>query len=66
LKHIIEGDLERWIEVTGRQERGRKQLLGDIRERREYRKVKEEALAGTVWRTLFGRGCGSVVRQTAE
>jgi hypothetical protein len=26
--------------------------------------LKEEALDRTVWRTGFGRGCGSVVRQT--
>jgi len=28
--------------------------------------LKEEALDRTVWRTRFGRGCGPVVRQTAE
>ena len=33
---------------------------------REYWKLKEEALDGTVWRTRFGRGCGHAVRQPAE
>jgi hypothetical protein len=30
-----------------------------------YRKVKEEALDCTLWRTRFGRGCG-LVRETTE
>ena len=30
-----------------------------------YRKLKEEALDRTVWRTGFGRNCGTVVRPTA-
>ena len=29
-------------------------------------KLKEEALARTVWRIRFGRGYGPVVRQTTE
>jgi hypothetical protein len=33
---------------------------------RAYYKLKEEALDHTLWRTGFGRGCGTVVRQTAE
>jgi len=28
--------------------------------------LEEEALDHTLWRTRFGRGCGPVVRQTAE
>jgi hypothetical protein len=43
-----------------------KQLLDDLTERRRYCKLKEEALDRTGWRTGFGRGCGPVVRQTAE
>ena len=31
-----------------------------------YSKLKEEVLDCTVWRTDYGRGYGSVVRQTAE
>jgi hypothetical protein len=44
----------------------RKQLLDDFKEKRSYWKLKEEALDRFLWRTLFGRGYGPVVRQTAE
>jgi glutamyl-tRNA reductase len=60
LKHIIEGKIED-IEVTGRQGRRRKQLLNDLKEKREYWKLKDEALDRTLWRTRFGIGCGLVV-----
>jgi hypothetical protein len=53
---VIEGKLERRIEITGRRERRRKQLLDDLKEKRRYWKLKEEALDRTLWRTLFGRG----------
>jgi hypothetical protein len=66
LKHVIEGKLEGRIEMTGRRGRRRKQLLDDVKERRRYWKLKEEALDCTPWRTRFGRGYGPVVRQTAE
>jgi len=33
----------------------RKQLLGDLKERRRYWKFKEEALDCTLWRTRFRR-----------
>jgi hypothetical protein len=66
LKHVIEGNRERRIEVTKRRGRRRKQLLDDHKERRGHLKLKEEALDRTVWRTRFGRGYGPVVRQTAE
>jgi len=38
-----------------------KQLPGDLKERRRYRKLKEEALDRTLWRTRFGRGYDPVV-----
>jgi hypothetical protein len=63
---VIEGKLEGRIEMTGRRVRRRKQLLDDLKEKRRYCKLKEEALDLTVWRTRFGRGYGPVVRQTAE
>jgi hypothetical protein len=65
LKHVIEGKLEGRIEMTGRRGRRRKQLLYDLKEKRRYWKLKEEAPDRTVWRTRFGRGYGPVVRQTA-
>jgi hypothetical protein len=64
LKHVIEGKLEGRIEVTVRRGRRRKQLLDDLKEKRRYWKLKEEALDLTLWRTCFGRGYGPVVRQT--
>jgi hypothetical protein len=66
LKHVIEGQLEGRIEMTGRRGRRRKQLLDDLKENRRYCKFKEEALDRTLWRTRFGRGYGPVVRQTTE
>jgi hypothetical protein len=64
LKRVIEGKIEGMIKVKGRQGKRRKQLLDDLKEKRGYLKLKEEALDRTVWRTCFGRGCGPVVRQT--
>jgi hypothetical protein len=66
LKHVIEGKVEGRIEVTGRRGRRRKQPLDDLNEKTGCWKLKEEALDRTVWRTGFGRGCGLVIRQTAE
>jgi hypothetical protein len=66
LKHVIEGKSEGRIEMTGRRGRRCKQLLDDLKEKRRYWKLKEEALDHTLWRTRFGRGYGPVVRQTAE
>jgi hypothetical protein len=58
LKHVIEGKLEGRIEMTGRQGRRRKQLLDDLKEKKTYWTLKEEALYCTLWRTRFGRGYG--------
>jgi hypothetical protein len=44
--------------MTGRSRR--KLLLDDLKEKRGYWKLKEEALDRTVWRTRFGRGNGPV------
>jgi hypothetical protein len=63
---VIEGKLEGRIEMTGRRGTRRKQLLDDLKEKRRYWKLKEEALDRTLWRNLVGRGYGPVVRQTAE
>jgi hypothetical protein len=63
LKHVIEGKLEERIEMTGRRGRRRKQLLHDLKEKKRYWKLKEEALNRTLWRIRFGRGYGPVVRQ---
>jgi hypothetical protein len=52
------------MEVIGRQGRRHRKLLDDLRERRGYSHLKEEALDRTMWRALFGSGFGPVVRQT--
>ena len=50
--------------MTGRRGRKRRKLLDDLKERRGYSHLKEEALDRTTWRTRFGRGFGPAVRQT--
>ena len=64
LQQGIEGQIQGGIEVTGRQGRRRRKLLDDLKERRGYCHLKEEALDRTMWRARFGRGFGPVVRQT--
>ena len=48
----------------GRRGRRRKRLLDDLKRKRKYCKLTEEALDRTMWRAVFGRGHGPVVRQT--
>ena len=48
LKHVIERKIEGRIEVTGREGRRRKQLLGDLKGTSGYWKLKEEALDCTM------------------
>jgi hypothetical protein len=66
LQRVINGKIKGGIEVTGRRGRRRRKLLGDLKERRGYSHLKEEALDCTTWRACFGRGFGSVVRQTTK
>jgi hypothetical protein len=54
------------IEVTGRRGRRYKQLLDNRKATGEYWKLKVETLDRTLWRILFGRGYGPVVRQTTD
>jgi hypothetical protein len=53
---VIEGKLEGKIEMMGKRGRRRKQLLDDLKEKRRYWELKEEALDRTLWRTRFGKG----------
>jgi len=64
LQRVTEGKIQGGIEVTGRQGRRRRKLLDDLKERRGYSHLKEEALDRTMWRARFGRGFRPVVRQT--
>ena len=66
LQRAIEGKIKGGTEVTGRRGRRRKKLLNDLKERRGYSHLKEEALDRTKWRARFGRGFGPVVRQTTK
>jgi len=66
LKQVIEGKIKVEMEVTRRQGRRRKKLLDDLKDRRRYSHLKEEALDRTVWRNRFRGGFGPVVRQNTE
>jgi hypothetical protein len=52
--------------VTGRRGRRHKKLLDDLKERRVYSHLKEEAIDRIMGRAGFGRGFGPVVRQTTK
>jgi hypothetical protein len=58
--------IEGRLEVTRRRRRIRSRLLDDLKAKKGYCKLKEEALDRTLWRTRFGRGYGPAVRQTTE
>ena len=48
LQRVIEGKIQGGIETTGRQGRRRRKLLDDLKERRGYSHLKEEALDRTM------------------
>ena len=66
LKQVIEGKIKGETEVARRRGRRRKKLLNDLKDRRGYSHLKEEALDLTMWRHRFGGGFGPVVRQITE
>jgi len=49
-----------------RRRRKHKQPLDDLKEKKRYWNLKEEALDHTLWRTHFGSGYGRVARQTMQ
>ena len=61
LQQVIERKIKGQVEVTRRRGRRRKKLLDDLKDRRGYCQLKEEALDRTMWRNRFGRGFGLVV-----
>ena len=65
-KQVIEGMIKGEIGVTRRRGRRCKKLLDDLKDRRGYSHLKEEALDRTMWRNSYGRGFGLVVRQNTE
>jgi hypothetical protein len=66
LQRVTKGKIQKGIEVIGRQGRRRSKLLDELKERRGYSRLKEEALDRTMCRARFGRGFGPVVRQTTK
>jgi hypothetical protein len=63
LQRVTEGKINGGDRSDRRRGRRRRKLLDDLKERRGYSHLKEEALEPTVWRAHFGRGFGPVVRQ---
>ena len=53
LKRVIEGKIKGRIEVTGRRGRRRRKLLDELKEKRGYCHLKEEALDRTMWGARF-------------
>ena len=66
LKQVIEVKIIGEMEVARRRGRRGKKLLDDLKDRRGYSHLKEEALDLTIWRHRFGGGFGPVVRQNTE
>jgi len=66
LKQVIERKIKRDMEVTRTRGRRRRKLLDDLKDRRGYSHLNEEALDRTMWRHRFGVGFGPVVRQNTE
>jgi hypothetical protein len=62
LKHVTEEKIEERLEVTGRRERRRKQLLDDLK----GKKLKQEALDHSQWRARFGWDYGPVFKTEYE
>jgi len=54
------------MEVARGRGRRLKKLLDDLKDRRGYSNLKEEALDPTMWRHRFGGGFGPVFRQNTE
>jgi hypothetical protein len=66
IKQVIKGKIKGEMEITRRRGRRRRKLLDDLRERRGYLHLNEEALDRTVWRNRFRGGFGPVARRSAN
>ena len=66
LKQVIEEKIKGEMEVTRRRGRRCKKLLDDLKDRRGYCHLKEEALDCIMWGNHFGGDFGPVVRQNTE
>ena len=63
IKQVIEGKIKGEMTKRGRR---RRKLLDDLKDRRGYSHLKEEALDRTVWRNRFGGGFEPAVGQNTE
>jgi hypothetical protein len=66
LQQVTGGKVKGGIEITGRRGKRRRKLLDDLKERRGYSHLKEEALDRTMWRPRSGRGFRPVARETTK
>jgi hypothetical protein len=66
LRQVIERKIQGGIEVTGRRGRRHTKLLDDLKERRGYSHLEEEAVDRSMWRACFGSGFGTIVRQITK
>ena len=66
LKQVIEGKIKGEMEVARRRVRRRKKLLDDLKDRRGYSHLKEEALDRSMWWNRLKGGFRPVVRQYTE
>ena len=65
-QQVIEGKIKEQLEVTIRRGIRSKKLLDNLKDRRGYCQLMEEALDRTMWRNRFGRGFGPVVWQITD
>jgi hypothetical protein len=56
LQRVIEEKIKGVIEMTRRRGRRRRKLRDDLKERKRYSHLEEEALDRKIWRARFGRG----------
>ena len=54
LQWVIGGKIKSGLQGTGRRVRRRRKLLDDLKERRGYSYLKEEAVDRTRWKARFG------------
>jgi hypothetical protein len=66
LNQVIERKVKEEIEVSRRRGRRCRKLLDDLKNRRGYTHLKEEALDRTIWRNCFGGGFEPVIRENTE
>jgi hypothetical protein len=66
LQRVIGGKIKGGIEVTERRGKRRRKLLDELKKKRVYSHFKGEALDRPMWRACFGRGFGTVVKETTK